>query len=100
MHLCVICLCAWTRQTLETFRFEDVDIHENKVRFKVVSCIFSKYGHPGKRSWNFFFLFWPKTLARLVLLNEVLTLDSLLISFTTILETFRLEDDNNNVGEI
>ena len=46
------------------------------------------------------FFFLPKTLARLVLLNGVLTLDSLLISFTTILETFRFEDDNNNVGEI
>ena len=72
-----------------------------KIRFKVVSCIFSKYGHPGKRNWNFFFFFfWPKTLARLVLFNEVLTLDSLLISFTTILETFRFEDDSNNVDEI
>ena len=48
----------------------------------------------------FFFFFWPKTLARLVLLNEVLTLDSLLISFTTIFETFRFEDDSNNVDEI
>ena len=48
----------------------------------------------------FFVVFWPKTLARLVLLNEVLTLESLLISFTTILETLRFEDDSNNVDEI
>ena len=26
-----------------------------KIRFKVVSCIFSKYGHPEKRNWIFFF---------------------------------------------
>ena len=48
----------------------------------------------------FFFFFWPKTLARLVLLNEVLTLESLLIFFTTMFETFRFEDDSNNVDEI
>ena len=25
MRLCVSCLCAWTRQALETIIFEDVD---------------------------------------------------------------------------
>ena len=44
--------------------------------------VYSQNMDTPKSVTGFFFL--PKTLARLVLLNEVLTLDSLLISFTTI----------------